>query len=103
MEASGEQVSGAVELTELDDEVLGIRLNRPERLNAIDGAILDGIDAALDRLTRGDYRVAILTGAGRGFCAGADLSGTGQPWVPSAKAPYKTMYDSQVRLTDQYT
>lgn len=81
-----------------------ITLNRPERLNAIDGALLDGIDGALDALAApGRYRAAILTGAGRGFCAGADLSGTGEEWTRPAGAAYKTMYDAQVRLTDQMT
>ena len=78
-------------------------MNRPELLNAIDGALLDGIDGALDKLATWQYRVAILTGAGRGFCAGADLSGAGRPWVPDAAAPFKTTYDAQVRLADQIT
>jgi len=93
----------AVELFDLDDQILGIRLNRPDRLNAIDGALIAGIDVALDRLSSGAYRVGVLTGAGRGFCAGADLSGDGEPWTVPAKAPYKTIYDMQMRLTDQLT
>lgn len=93
----------AVELFDLDDGILCVRLNRPDRLNAIDGSIIAGMDVALDRLSSGAYRVGVLTGAGRGFCAGADLSGAGEPWGQSAKAPYKTTYDMQVRLTDQYT
>ena len=66
----------AVDFDELEAGIARITLNRPERLNAIDGAFIDGMDAALDALTGGDWRVGILTGAGRGFCAGADLSGT---------------------------
>jgi len=94
----------AVDLDRLEEGIALVTLNRPERLNAIDGALLDGMDAALDELgAPGRYRVAIVTGAGRGFCAGADLSGTGEPWVAPAPAAFKTMYDSQVRLTDQYT
>ena len=92
----------AVDVDDLEAGIVRITLNRPERLNAIDGALLDGMDAALDALS-GDCRVAILTGAGRGFCAGADLSGTGQPWTKPAKAAFKTMYDAQARLTDQMT
>ncbi|MGO9917602.1 MAG: enoyl-CoA hydratase/isomerase family protein, partial [Isosphaeraceae bacterium] len=69
----------AVELETLEDNIACVTLNRPERLNAIDGSLIDGMDKALDALDAlggGDFRVAILTGAGRGFCAGADLSGT---------------------------
>ncbi|MCX6479901.1 MAG: enoyl-CoA hydratase/isomerase family protein [Mycobacterium sp.] len=87
----------------LDDSIAGVTLNRPVVLIAIDGALIDGVDEALDKLASGDYRVAILTGAGRGFCAGADLSGTGVPWTPPAAAPFKTTYDAQVRLADQLT
>ncbi len=93
----------AVEFEELEDGIAAVTLNRPDLLNAIDGALLDGIDDALDKLSSWRYRVAILTGAGRGFCAGADLSGTGEPWTVPAGAPFKTTYDSQVRLADQMT
>jgi enoyl-CoA hydratase/carnithine racemase len=93
----------AVEFEELEDGIAGITLNRPELLNAIDGTLMDGLDAVLDELSSGKYRVAVLTGAGRGFCAGADLSGTGKPWVEQASAPFKTMYDGQIRLADQLT
>ncbi len=95
----------AVELATLEDQILFITLNRPERLNAIDGSLIDGVDAALDAFSGGAFRVAILTGAGRGFCAGADLSGTGQPWVTSRAStpPFKANYDSQVRLADLFT
>lgn len=94
----------AVELTTLEDHIACVTLNRPECLNAIDGSLIDGIDTALDELGNGQFRVAILTGAGRGFCAGADLSGTGEPWTkPSSSPPFKTTYDAQVRLADQLT
>lgn len=93
----------AVEFKEREDGIAVVTLNRPDLLNAIDGALMDGIDEALDRLSTWQYRVAILTGAGRGFCAGADLSGTGEPWTAPAAAPFKTTYDSQVRLADQMT
>jgi enoyl-CoA hydratase/carnithine racemase len=96
----------AVELETLEDNIACITLNRPERLNAIDGSLIDGVDAALDVLGGGQYRVAIITGAGRGFCAGADLSGTGQAWTqPASPAtpPFKINYDAQVRLANLYT
>jgi len=95
----------AVELVTLEDGIAGVTLNRPERLNAIDGSLIEAMDAVLDALEAGGFRAAILTGAGRGFCAGADLSGTGQAWTQSASQspPFKVSYDAQVRLADQLT
>nr|WP_197516948.1 enoyl-CoA hydratase/isomerase family protein [Mycobacterium sp. E2699] len=94
-----------MEFEALDDDIARITLNRPERLNAIDGSLIDGVEDTLDALGDGQYRVAILTGAGRGFCAGADLSGTGQAWTKpkSTSPPFKVNYDSQVRLADLFT
>jgi enoyl-CoA hydratase len=51
-----------------------IRLNRPEKLNASNGEMLDGLAAALDKAeTDGDVKVVLLTGNGRAFSAGFDL------------------------------
>ncbi|HUO05023.1 MAG TPA: enoyl-CoA hydratase-related protein [Candidatus Binataceae bacterium] len=64
-------------LTEIKDGVATITLNRPERLNAYTqrmGAELHDAFAEFD--TNDDVRVIVVTGAGRAFCAGADL-GTG--------------------------
>ncbi len=47
----------AVELNTLEDHVACITLNRPERLNAIDGALIDGMDDALDVLGAGEFQV----------------------------------------------
>ena len=56
------------------DGVLTLTLNRPERLNAISGPMLSALAAELDRAnTDPEVRVVVLTGAGRGFCAGLDL------------------------------
>jgi enoyl-CoA hydratase/carnithine racemase len=60
--------------TELSDHVLTITLNRPERLNAFTATMGEELRAAFDRADADDdVRVVIVTGAGRGFCAGADL------------------------------
>lgn len=51
-----------------------ITLNRPDELNAIDAGVIAGIDAALDAAAADEAAAAVvLTGAGRAFCAGADL------------------------------
>ena len=83
----------AVELETLEDNIACITLNRPERLNAIDGSLIDGVDAALDVLGGGQYRVAIITGAGQAWT---------QPASP-ATPPFKINYDAQVRLANLYT
>jgi enoyl-CoA hydratase/carnithine racemase len=63
-------------LTELDDGVLVVTLNRPERLNAFTEKMMRELLDLIDEIDRNDaIRVAIVTGAGRGFCAGADLGG----------------------------
>lgn len=61
-------------LTERDGAVGVVRLNRPEKLNAFAGDMRDRIGDALEELGADpSVRVVIVTGSGRGFCAGADL------------------------------
>ena len=63
-------------LAERRDDVLVLTLNRPERLNAASPATADELSDALDRID--GARAVMITGAGRAFCSGADLSGRGQ-------------------------
>jgi 2-(1,2-epoxy-1,2-dihydrophenyl)acetyl-CoA isomerase len=62
-----------VEVTR-DGAVLTITLNRPEVLNAINGAVQTGLAAALEEADGDDVRSLVITGAGRGFCVGQDLT-----------------------------
>ena len=63
-------------LTEVDNGVLIVTINRPEAKNAMNKAAAEGIAAAMDRLdAEDDLRVGILTGAGGTFCSGMDLKG----------------------------
>lgn len=57
-----------------------LRLNRPKALNALSWNLVEELHAALDTLDRNNAcRVVVLTGAGRGFCAGLDLRDQGNP------------------------
>jgi enoyl-CoA hydratase len=72
-------------LTERSDGVLLITLNRPDARNAVNLPLAQGLAAALDELDGDDsLNVGVLTGAGKGFCAGMDLKAfvSGErPWV----------------------
>src|ERR1700733_2926742 len=61
-------------LTERRERVLVITLNRPDQRNAVNAAVATGIAAAMDELD-GDAELSagVITGAGKGFCAGMDL------------------------------
>ncbi len=75
-------------LLEKKDGVATVTLNAPEKLNALSSQVLDGLNDALDRCAADpDLRVVVLTGAGRGFCSGADLSeGSAATTDPEARA-----------------
>lgn len=65
-------------VTELRDKILTISLDRPDRLNAFTVPMQRQLCAAFDRADEDpDVRVVVVTGRGRGFCAGADLAGGG--------------------------
>ena len=66
--------------------VFTITLDRPDRLNAISPDLIADLSEALDECAGDtDMRVLILTGAGRGFCAGADLAPEGSGKRPSLR------------------
>ena len=61
-------------LTSRDAGVLTVTLNRPEKLNALTAGVHAGLHAAFAEAANGDIRAVVLTGAGRGFCVGQDLT-----------------------------
>lgn len=68
-----------------DDGVLLVTLDRPDRLNAFNGPLRRSIREIIDKAAVDpDVRVFVLTGAGRGFCSGADLTAEDRRPVPVA-------------------
>jgi len=78
-----------VVLYEVSDQIATVIFNRPDRLNAFNGEMETGLREAMASAARDSgVRVIILTGAGRGFCAGADMerlsgaAGSGGATIP---------------------
>jgi 2-(1,2-epoxy-1,2-dihydrophenyl)acetyl-CoA isomerase len=64
---------------EVSGPVATVTLNRPDRLNAMTEELIGGVLACLEQATADDaIRAVVLTGAGRGFCAGGDLGAMGE-------------------------
>jgi enoyl-CoA hydratase/carnithine racemase len=71
---------------EVEDGVATLTLHRPDKLNAFTGRMMHEIIAAFDETdARDDVRAVIVTGAGRAFCAGADLSAGAKTFDYSAR------------------
>jgi enoyl-CoA hydratase/carnithine racemase len=71
-------MSGTDVLYEVSQRIATVTLNRPDRLNAYTAGLGDALRAAMRRAADdAEVRVIVLTGAGRGFCAGADMDSLG--------------------------
>jgi enoyl-CoA hydratase/carnithine racemase len=85
---------------EVADGVLTITLNRPERLNAFTETMMHELIAAFDASDADDdVRAVIVTGEGRGFCAGADLGGGGGTFDARERAGEDAHRDGGGRVT----
>ena len=87
---------------EVEEQILTITLNRPDKLNAFNGAMQNEMIAAFDAADKDDnIRAIIVTGAGRGFCAGADLSSGADTFDRDARrGPVKRHADGKVDYSD---
>jgi enoyl-CoA hydratase/carnithine racemase len=87
---------------EVADRILTITLNRPDKLNAFNPIMQKELIDAFDRADGDDdVRAIIVTGAGRAFCAGADLSSGADTFDRDAKrGPVKRLADGKVDYSD---
>lgn len=58
----------------IENRIARLTLNRPEKLNALDAAMVDALAARCREIERSDARVVILSGSGKAFCAGGDIA-----------------------------
>lgn len=95
-----QQIEG-LSLSRTDDGVVTVTLDRPDRLNALHQPIFDALPEVFGALAADDdVKAVVLTGAGKGFCAGADLSGTAgfatweeaQAWMQAAQKGPAALY-----------
>ena len=85
---------------EVDDGVCTLTLHRPDRLNAVNATMIEELILAFDQVDADDgVRAVIVTGAGRAFCAGADLSGGGKTFAREANGAAAEHRDGGGRVT----
>src|SRR6059036_3013571 len=87
---------------EVAEQILTITLNRPDKLNAFNGTMQQELIDAFDSADKDDnVRAIIVTGAGRGFCAGADLSSGANTFDRDARrGPVKRLASGAVDYSD---
>ena len=87
-------------LYDVADSVATITLNRPDRLNAVTARSIDELIAAFDAADADDgVRAVIVTGAGRAFCAGADLGAGGRTFDRADRSTADEHRDGGGRVT----
>ena len=88
---------GLVTVEHVDDAIRVLRLNRPERLNALSIDLAVELDQALAELGQDNLvRIVILTGTGRAFCSGLDLKDYGI--IPNIDNSHQVLLDNVLKL-----
>jgi enoyl-CoA hydratase len=90
-----------LELTYPRPDIALVTLNRPEKLNALSYELVESLHATIDDIAaNGECRVVVLTGAGRGFCSGLDLTDPNPPGVGSGLEFPRSGMRWQERIAD---
>ncbi len=90
-----------LELTYPRPDIAVLTLNRPEKLNALNYELVEEFHSALDELgANNDCRVVVLTGAGRGFCSGLDLTDPSPPQAGGGTEFPRSGMRSQERIAN---
>ncbi|MFT7532625.1 MAG: 2-(1,2-epoxy-1,2-dihydrophenyl)acetyl-CoA isomerase [Gammaproteobacteria bacterium] len=87
-------------ILEINQSVASITLNRPDRLNSFNVGMHQALHEALSQVENSEARVLLITGAGRGFCAGQDLSArnvASNAEVPDLGASLEKNYNPTIR------
>lgn len=85
-----------------DDQIVRIKLNRPAQLNALNESVRAKIAATLnDLMERPDIRLLVLTGEGRSFCSGADLTTSSYPKVEGSWSTRRNRTATWQRVLEQ--
>ena len=95
--------ASTVTVETLEPGITQITMSRPERLNALSPELVSDLHGALEAAERDrSQRAVVLTGAGRGFCAGADLKAGGEqePVEPTERSRVGEIYDMQLDLAN---
>jgi enoyl-CoA hydratase/carnithine racemase len=95
----------ALEIEQPSPGAVLLRLNRPQRLNAINEGLLGELNGACDRIAADrEVRVVVLTGAGRGFCSGLDMRDFGPSMLgPEAPGLEKLRFqEAMARLPERF-
>ena len=80
--------------TEISDRVATVRLDDPDKRNALTLPMVEEVEAAFDEIEAGDVGAVVVTGAGSAFCAGADLSHLGS----SQREGLERIYEGFLRV-----
>jgi enoyl-CoA hydratase/carnithine racemase len=100
MTDSRKSPDSSITLEHVESEIALVTMSRPEKLNAIDLDMIDGFERVFAELTDDrKTRVVILTGAGRGFCSGADLEQVGDN---AAKGLFTSPYQFLIHAQERY-